>query len=172
LPRAAAAPQPLRDVKLSGEIPTGSETILLVEDAEPFREVVRQFLEQGGYRVLVAEDGVAALGVAQEHHGPIHLLVTDVVMPGLSGPLLAQNLCLGHPDVHVLYMSGYTDEALGEHGVLEEGIALLEKPFTRGSLLRKVREVLDPVMSTPRTAPVGESGGEFGLDGAVSLEEN
>ena len=123
---------------------------LLVEDAEPLREVVRQFLQQGGYNVLVAGDGTAALAAARLHPGPIHLLLTDVVMPGLSGPQLAQELRIARPGMRVLFMSGYTDEALGRHGVLEEGIALLEKPFTRGSLLRKLREVLDPVASSPR----------------------
>jgi CheY-like chemotaxis protein len=117
----------------------------LVEDAEPFREVTRQFLQQGGYRVLAAENGLEALAVSEKHAGPLHLLLTDVVMPGLSGPQLARELRIARPDLPVLYMSGYTDEALGPHGVLEEGIALLEKPFTRGSLLRKLREVLDSV---------------------------
>jgi len=145
LPRVEAAPQPLRAVKLFGETPRGSETVLLVEDAEPFREVTRQFLQQGGYRVLTAENGLAALAVSEKHAGPLHLLLTDVVMPGLSGPQLARELRIARPDLPVLYMSGYTDEALGPHGVLEEGIALLEKPFTRGSLLRKLREVLDSV---------------------------
>jgi CheY-like chemotaxis protein len=164
LPRVEAAPQPLRDVRLFGETRGGSETILVVEDAEPFREVVRQFLQEGGYDVLVAKDGIAALVAAQKHHGLIHLLLTDVVMPGLSGPLLAQNLSLDYPDMQVLYMSGYTDEALGTHGMLEEGIALLEKPFTRGSLLRKIREVLDSVRTRPSVAPACESGGERRLD--------
>lgn len=145
LPRVEAAPQPLRAVKLFGETPRGSETVLLVEDAEPFREVTRQFLQQGGYRVLAAENGLEALAVSEKHAGPLHLLLTDVVMPGLSGPQLARELRIARPDLPVLYMSGYTDEALGPHGVLEEGIALLEKPFTRGSLLRKLREVLDSV---------------------------
>ncbi len=94
LPRVEAAPEPLREVKLCGEIPKGTETVLLVEDAEAFREVVRQFLQEGGYNVVVAEDGIAALAAAQKHHGPIHLLLTDVVMPGLGGPLLAQDLRL------------------------------------------------------------------------------
>jgi DNA-binding response OmpR family regulator len=91
----------------------------------------------------VAEDGAAALTIAEQYDDKIHLLLTDVVMPGLSGPDLAKRLCIGRSDLPVLYMSGYTDEALGPHGVLEEGIALLEKPFTRGSLLRKLRELLD-----------------------------
>jgi two-component system cell cycle sensor histidine kinase/response regulator CckA len=144
LPRVEATAQPPREVRPVGEIPKGWETVLLVEDAEPLREVVLRFLRQGGYNVLVAQDGVSALAACREHNGPIHLLLTDVVMPGLSGPQLAKEVCNTRPGLPVLYMSGYTDEALGPHGVLEEGIALLEKPFTRGSLLRKVREILDP----------------------------
>ena len=153
LPRVEAAPQSSSALKLSGEVPAGevpggSETVLLVEDAEPFREVARQFLQRGGYNVLVAEDGMAALAVSRNHHSPIHLLLTDVVLPGFSGLHLVQSLRIAHPKILVLYMSGYTDEALGPHGMLEEGIALLEKPFTRGSLLRKVREVLGPAKSS------------------------
>jgi CheY-like chemotaxis protein len=148
LPRVEAPAQPHREITLSGEIPKGSETVLLVEDAEPLREVIRRFLQQGGYTVLVAEDGIAALTSCREHNGPIDLLLTDVVMPGLSGPQLAKEIGLLRPGMPVLYMSGYTDEAIGPHGALEEGIALLEKPFTRGSLLRKLREVLDRVLSS------------------------
>jgi CheY-like chemotaxis protein len=148
LPRAGAAPELHSAVKPLGKIQGGTETILLVEDAEPLREVVRQFLQEAGYNVVVAEDGMTALAAAQKHDGPIHLLLTDVAMPGLSGPQLARDLCITHPDLSVLYMSGYTDQALGRQGVLEEGISLIEKPFTRGSLLRKLREVLDAVMSS------------------------
>jgi PAS domain S-box-containing protein len=158
LPRVEAAPQPLREVKLSAEMRGGSETVLLVEDAEAFREVVSRFLREGGYDVRVAKDGIAALVAAHKHHGPIHLLLTDVVMPVLSGPLLAQNLSLDYPDMKVLYMSGYTDEALGTHGMLEEGTALLEKPFTREALLRKIREVLDRVTSVSSVASDCEIG--------------
>lgn len=148
LPRVEGKPQLHSVEKPSAEVLSGIETILLVEDAEPLREVARQFLQHGGYKVLVAEDSMGALAVSRKHGGPIDLLLTDVVMPGLSGPQLAQKMCLTHPGMQVLFMSGYTDEALGQHGVLEEGIALLEKPFTRGSLLRKLREILDPVKSS------------------------
>jgi two-component system cell cycle sensor histidine kinase/response regulator CckA len=149
LPRVEAAAQPRNGDKKPGEITAGSETILLVEDAGPLREVSQRFLRQGGYTVIEAADGAAALAAAREHKGPIHLLLTDVVMPGRSGPQLARELRSAYPNLPVLYMSGYTDEALGHHGVLEEGIALLEKPFTRGALLRKLRELLDPVESSP-----------------------
>jgi two-component system cell cycle sensor histidine kinase/response regulator CckA len=152
LPRVEAAPQAHREVKLSGDIPRGWETILLTEDAEPLREVARRFLEQGGYKVLVAEDGITARAASQGYDGPIHLLLTDVVMPGLNGPQLAQSLREERPNLAGLYMSGYTNEALGPHGVLAEGVALVEKPFTRGALLRKLREVLDSHASAPPAA--------------------
>jgi two-component system cell cycle sensor histidine kinase/response regulator CckA len=150
LPRVDGAPAPCEAEKESEPVPGGSETILLVEDAGPLREVARQFLRQGGYTVLEAQDGSTALSVALENTSPIHLLLTDVVLPGLSGPQLARELKRANPRLPVLYMSGYTDDALGQHGVLEEGIALLEKPFTRAALMRKVREQLDPAGSAPR----------------------
>jgi len=121
-----------------------------VEDFEPLRKIARQFLLQGGYTVLAAADGTAALAASRNHPGPIHLLLTDVAMPGLSGPQLARELCLARPGMEVLFISGYTDDALGRHGVLEAGVALLEKPFTRGALLRKLRQLLDPAKSSPR----------------------
>jgi CheY-like chemotaxis protein len=139
------APQPRNVNKETETIPGGSETVLLVEDAEPLREVTRRFLHQGGYTVVEAKDSIAALAAAREHASPIQLLLTDVVLPGLSGPQLAQELRGVYPRLPVVYMSGYTDEALGPHGVLEDGVVLLEKPFNRGALLRKLREVLDPV---------------------------
>lgn len=148
LPRVEGAPQPQSTEKPSGKMPSGSETVLLVEDAVPLREAVQQFLQQAGYNVLVAEGGTAALAASRNHPGPIHLLLTDVIMPGLSGPQLAQQLRMARPGVRVLFMSGYTDEALGSHGVLEEGVALIEKPFTRGSLLIKMRDVLDAAGSS------------------------
>jgi two-component system cell cycle sensor histidine kinase/response regulator CckA len=148
LPRVEAAPQAAIAAKPSGEARGGSETILLVEDDEPLREVVRAFLQDGGYNILVAEDSGSAVAVFAKYPSKIHLLLTDVVMPGISGPQLARELCLADSSLRVLFMSGYTDEALGQHGVLEEGIALLEKPFTSGALLRKLRDVLDPVASS------------------------
>jgi CheY-like chemotaxis protein len=117
--------------------------VLLVEDAEPVRAVARQVLERQGYTVLEAPHGDAALAIATAHDGPIHLLLTDVVMPGLSGRQVADQLKQLRPDTRVLYASGYTDDAVVRHGVLEAGIAYLQKPFTSGSLARKVRETLD-----------------------------
>jgi two-component system cell cycle sensor histidine kinase/response regulator CckA len=121
----------------------GSETILLVEDEESLRRLTRSLLVQSGYTVLETKNGAQALEVAHQHRGTIHLLLTDVVMPGTSGRVLAEKMALLRPDTNVLFMSGYTEYAVTAHGVLEAGASLLQKPFTREALTRKVREVLD-----------------------------
>jgi PAS domain S-box-containing protein len=121
----------------------GSETVLLVEDAEPLRKLADMFLRDNGYHVLAAADGAQALQVARQHAGPIHLLLTDVVMPGINGRVLAERLTPTQPEMRVLYMSGYTDSFIAGHGVLEAGTHLLHKPFTEETLTRKVRELLD-----------------------------
>lgn len=121
----------------------GSETILLVEDAAPLRKLATMFLSDNGYRVLTAANGLEALRLAAQNAGPIHLLLTDVVMPGMNGRVLAEKLSPHHQLMKVLYISGYTDSFIAGHGVLEEGIHLLHKPFTEEALTRKVREVLD-----------------------------
>lgn len=121
----------------------GAETILLVEDAAPLRTVTAAFLEQAGYRVLQAESGMEARDVALRHAGPIHLLLTDVVMPEMSGAALAEILQREREGLRVLFISGYADEALAHHGVLDEGMHMLSKPYSREALLRKVRQVLD-----------------------------
>jgi two-component system cell cycle sensor histidine kinase/response regulator CckA len=123
--------------------PGGSETILLVEDSQPLRVVAREFLERAGYAVLEVLDGSEAVRIAEQREAPIHLLLTDVVMPDISGRVVAEQVRSHHPETKVLYMSGYTDDAIIHYGVLEEGVALLPKPFTRGALIRKVRQVLD-----------------------------
>jgi DNA-binding response OmpR family regulator len=105
--------------------------------------MVRECLEASGYTVLEARQAAHALEIAQAHAGPIHLLITDVVMPGVSGRNLAQTLTASHPETTVLYMSGYTDDAVVLHGVLAEDVAFLQKPFTIRALVQKVREVLD-----------------------------
>jgi CheY-like chemotaxis protein len=121
----------------------GSETILLVEDAEPLLKLAHMFLKESGYRVLTAANGTEALEAAQQHVGPIHLLLTDVVMPGMNGRVLAERLTPRQPGMKVLYMSGYTDSFIAGHGVLESGTHLLHKPFTADTLTQKVRELLD-----------------------------
>jgi two-component system, cell cycle sensor histidine kinase and response regulator CckA len=133
----------------------GSETILLVEDSAPLRKLGHMLLSQHGYRVLSAADGVAALEKAEESPGRINLLLTDVIMPGLNGHDLAKRLLLTQPELKVLYMSGYTDDAIVNHGVLESGTHLLPKPFSEESLIRKVREVLNADQLTQPTAGNG-----------------
>jgi len=126
----------------------GTETILLVEDAEPLRLLAQLFLKENGYRVLTAADGAEAQQIAAQSSGPIHLLLTDVVMPGINGRVLAERLAPNNPAMKVLYISGYTDTFIAGHGVLEDGIHLLHKPFTEEALIRKVREVLDGSVNT------------------------
>jgi PAS domain S-box-containing protein len=124
----------------------GTETILLVEDEANLRYLARQFLEKQGYRVIEAADGAVAMQIAVAHEAMIHLLLTDVIMPGMNGRELAQRISEIRPNVKVLYMSGYTENVIGRNGTLDAGVRLLQKPFTLRDLKTKVREVLD---STP-----------------------
>ena len=130
----------------------GSETILFVEDEASVRELVRDYLVASGYCVLEAGDGTQALKVAGAHPGPIHILITDVVMPHLSGPELATKLGVERPNLKVLFISGYTDDTVFRHGVLEGGVAFLQKPFNLKALSQKIREVLtdDPAATEPQ----------------------
>jgi two-component system cell cycle sensor histidine kinase/response regulator CckA len=132
--------------------PGGTETILLVEDEDSVRAMVSKVLQSKGYSVLEASQGLEALQVSEHHEGPIHLMVTDVVMPQMSGRELAEKLAFFRPDMGVLYMSGYPDKAIVHHGVLEAGAAFLQKPFTLNALEWKVREVLDASRTGPRKA--------------------
>ncbi|HTR78557.1 MAG TPA: response regulator, partial [Gemmatimonadaceae bacterium] len=121
----------------------GSETILLVEDNERVRRLMRRVLRDRGYAVLEAAEPAEAIALADRHGRGIALMVTDVVMPGMSGPELARLLSARHAQLLVLYTSGYTDDAIVNHGVLEAGVNYLQKPFTPDALVRKVRAVLD-----------------------------
>ncbi len=121
----------------------GSETVLLAEDEPAVRAIARQALERQGYKVIVAPNGAEALALAAQHGATIDLLLTDVVMPGMSGRDLAERLLAQRPGIRVLYISGYTDNAIVRHGMLEPGLAYLQKPFRPDALVRKVREVLD-----------------------------
>jgi two-component system cell cycle sensor histidine kinase/response regulator CckA len=118
-----------------------SETILLVEDEAAFRDLLRDGLHASGYKVLVGENGVAALGVAEQHSGPISLLVTDVIMPQMSGPELAERLKETRPELQVLYMSGYTDDKLGDLSEPDIDVALMQKPFYTSELVERIREL-------------------------------
>jgi signal transduction histidine kinase/DNA-binding response OmpR family regulator len=143
LPRVEEAVESGKQVQSPAESPRGSETVLLVEDADMVRDLAYRVLLQNGYTVLEARDGREALQVCEEHEGPIHLLMTDEVMPQMSGRELADRLMPLRPEMRMLYMSGYTDDGIIRHGVLEPGVAFLQKPFTPDALTSKVREVLD-----------------------------
>ena len=119
------------------------DRILLVEDEVGVRSLAANILRKHGYKVLEAYEPEEATTLAAQYEGPIHLLVTDVVMPRMSGRRLAEHLAFSRSEMKVLYMSGYTDNAVVQHGVLQEGIQFLQKPFTTEALARKVREVLD-----------------------------
>jgi CheY-like chemotaxis protein len=131
--RDDAPAQPLR----------GLETILLVEDEEAVRDLARDVFTARGYTVLEARQGSEALRICERHAGPIHLMLTDVVMPEMSGRELADRLAVLRPGMKVLYMSGYTDNAVVHHGILDPGTIFLQKPFSPAVLAKKVREVLD-----------------------------
>jgi DNA-binding response OmpR family regulator len=112
-----------------------------VEDEAAFRDLLRDGLHASGYKVLVGENGVAALGVAEQHSGPISLLVTDVIMPQMSGPELAERLKETRPELQVLYMSGYTDDKLGDLAEPDIDVALMQKPFYTSELVERIREL-------------------------------
>jgi CheY-like chemotaxis protein len=138
VPEEAPAPAAVSDGRLQG-----TETLLLAEDEDTVRQLSQRALESEGYTVLAAESGREALARLERHDGPIHLLVTDVVMPGIGGRELAERLAALRPDTPVLFMSGYPGDDVIRSGALEPGAAFLQKPFMPQELVRKVREVLD-----------------------------
>ncbi|HLJ85560.1 MAG TPA: ATP-binding protein [Candidatus Angelobacter sp.] len=135
---SAAEDKPIRAIN-------GTETVLLAEDEESYRRLITRILSENGYTVLPASDGLQALEAAASFRGPIHLLLTDAVLPTLHGKKLAQELSLLRPELKVLYMSGYTADVVVHHGLLDPGIEFLHKPFTPNMLLHKIRELLDSV---------------------------
>jgi CheY-like chemotaxis protein len=142
LPRADAADAAAEAPALTARPRVGTETVLVVEDADGLRELTRRLLERQGYNVLLAANADDALRLVEQNPS-IDLLLTDVVMPGASGPELTRTLLQQRPALKVIYMSGYTEDAIVQHGVLNQGIAFLHKPFTPEALGRKIREVLD-----------------------------
>jgi two-component system cell cycle sensor histidine kinase/response regulator CckA len=120
----------------------GSETILVAEDEDGVRRIARRILEMYGYHVLEARHGSEALTLSEQHPGTIHLLLTDAIMPHMGGPELAVRLTQARRDIKVLFTSGYTDDVIARHGVLNEGAPFLQKPYSPQGLVEKVREVL------------------------------
>ena len=155
LPRVASTGQAAAQVAAPVEyrkVEPGTETILLVEDEANLRYLARQYLEKQGYKVIEAADGAVAMQIAVAHDKVIHLLLTDVIMPGMNGRELAQRICEIRPNVKVLYMSGYTENMIGHDGVLDDGVRLLQKPFNLRDLKSIVREVLDSTPTLPEVA--------------------
>ena len=131
----------------SASLPRGSEVVLLVEDEIGVRELAREYLEMSGYTVIVAPDGHTAIELAAMHAGTINLLMTDMVMPGIGGRELAERVIAVRPEIKILYMSGYTDQAVVHQGILGTDAPLLQKPFTLATLTMKLREILDPAVA-------------------------
>jgi len=142
LPRVDAPVETARAPRVVSVPAPGTETVLVAEDEQMVRVLIRKVLEQAGYTVLLAGGGAEALQLAERHAGPIQMLVTDVVMPGMSGRELARRLLELRPNTKVLYLSGYADDAVERHGVLDPGTAFMQKPFSPGALASRVREVL------------------------------
>jgi CheY-like chemotaxis protein len=149
LPKITAKIEELAALKPIPAPASGSETILFVEDEQSVRELVREYLSARGYSVLEASDGIQALDIASAHPGAIQLLITDVVMPRLSGRELASQVATARRNLKVLYISGYTDDSIFRHGVLEGGMEFLQKPFNLRTLAQKIREILDGETATP-----------------------
>ena len=143
LPQVEELLEEVKEKVVGEELPRGSETVLVVEDEQEVRKLAVRVLKRQGYKVLEASQGDDALRLCEEHNRPIQLMVTDVVMPGMDGRELTNRLMLLHPEIRVLYMSGYTGNTIVHHGVLERGINYIQKPFTVDALAGKVREVLD-----------------------------
>jgi two-component system, cell cycle sensor histidine kinase and response regulator CckA len=146
LPCVGPAPEIAAPSDIPEKIEGGLQTILVVEDEVPLLEVTHRSLEAFGYVILAANSPAEAMRISASHPGPIHLMVTDVIMPGMSGAQLASRLSASRPEMKVLYVSGYTDDTIVRHGVLEPGLAFLQKPFSPRTLARKVDEVLTTVL--------------------------
>ncbi len=160
LPRVASTGEPAAQVAAPiqfQKVEPGTETILLVEDEANLRYLARQYLEKQGYKVIEAADGAVAMQIAVAHEAVIHLLLTDVIMPGMNGRELAQRIAEIRPNVKILYMSGYTENVIGHNGMLDAGVRLLQKPFNLRDLKSKVREVLDATPTPPEVVMSSQS---------------
>jgi CheY-like chemotaxis protein len=142
LPAVSDCPAQMEHSQPETDRAVGTETILVIEDEDGVRSLIRVALESAGYKVLITENAESALAICAHHEGPIHLLLSDVVMPTMSGPVVAKQIASFLPNIKVLYMSGYTDDAIVHHGVLLEKMAFIQKPFSPLALRKKVREVL------------------------------
>jgi two-component system cell cycle sensor histidine kinase/response regulator CckA len=147
LPRVDEAEEPQVVEAAPATRKAGSGTILLVEDEDAVRSLVETILASGGYKILVADSPAQAAGICRTYGSQIDVLLTDVVMPDMSGPELAEDLLALRPGLKVLYMSGYAGEYLDEQGVDSDGVALLQKPFTAAALEEKIRQVLNPAVA-------------------------
>ena len=136
MPSCAGAPA------VDGHALRGTETVLVVEDQPDVRRLIEKTLSRYGYTVFTATNGPEATALARAYEGPIHVMLTDVILPGASGRETARQVVATRPSMHVLYMSGYTDDAIVQCGVLEPGLAFIQKPFTAEALARRIREVL------------------------------
>ena len=134
---------------MSPQPPTisGTETLLIVENEAAIRNLLQMALRKNGYTVLAAESGREALDLVSTHSGPIHLLITDVMMPDIDGPELVRRLSAIRPETRALFMSGYMDDALGEQGVLPSSVNFIQKPFSPSTIAQKVRDILDGTSS-------------------------
>jgi CheY-like chemotaxis protein len=144
LPRVDQPVERVGAAPFVSDAPRGTETILLAEDEQDVREVAREFLESGGYTVIEARDGAEALKKVEKHLGAIDLLITDMVMPGMTGQDLTVRLLQARPNIRVLYMSGYSERAAADSTRGDSSMRLLAKPFSRWALLRAVHEILKP----------------------------
>jgi CheY-like chemotaxis protein len=145
LPRVAAAtalPEPEREGAI-GAADGGTETVLVVEDEDAVRSLICKVLRKHGYMVLEAANGPAALRQLEDHQGSVDLVITDMVMPGMSGTELAARIRCTWPELHFLYISGYTEDELVRRGVADGRVLLLEKPFSPGGLIRRIREAME-----------------------------
>jgi CheY-like chemotaxis protein len=142
-PQSQTSSEPGRSRNVVAKVAGGTETVLLVEDETPVRELAGAALRERGYTVIEAANGEEGLRLARKHVGKIDLVLTDVVMPVMGGKAMAEALTRTHPDTKILFTSGYSEEAIGHHGVLRPGIEFLQKPYLPVTLTRRVREVLD-----------------------------